>query len=68
MQSFAPFWYALAAWNTLVALINANLWHRLYPPEMLVYMTPTSQWLPIAICLGLASYCEQSKVSMKGRN
>lgn len=42
----------IAAWNTVVAIINATVVTRMVSPEALIYMTPTSQLLPILIPLG----------------
>jgi|GEM_PF-2664290 hypothetical protein len=42
---------AIACWNTVVALINVFILPLFTAPEMLVYITPLSQILPVAIPL-----------------
>jgi len=45
----------LAAWNTVVAAINVLVLPLFAPAEAMVYVTPTSQVLPIIIPLVLLS-------------
>jgi hypothetical protein len=44
---------AIACWNTIVALINVFVLPLFTAPEVLVYITPLSQILPVAIPLML---------------
>ena len=44
-------------WNTVVAIINETVVRHMVKPEALIYMTPTSQILPIAIPLMLYALC-----------
>lgn len=55
-QSIGHLLLLLAIWDSFVAAINVTLWPRVLAPEALIYMTPTSQILPIASLLLFAAY------------
>lgn len=54
--SFGHLFLAIAVWDTLVAAFDVIVLPRVYSPDMLIYMTPVSQLLPIAICLTIAGF------------
>ena len=45
---------AIALWNTVVAAINVFVLPQYLPSEAMVYVTPTSQLLPIAIPIAIS--------------
>ena len=55
-QSIGHLLLIIAIWDSFVAAVNVTLWPRMLAPEALIYMTPTSQILPIASLLLFAAY------------
>ena len=49
-------WLGLALWNTIVAAINIAVLPLFVTPDAMVYVTQTSQLLPVAIPLVLYAF------------
>ena len=51
MKGLFWFFFGISCWNVIVAVVNLTILPIFYPPEALVYVTLTSQTLPVVFPL-----------------